>query len=297
MRKAAMAMLVLAAVARPSPAFAWGTAGHRLIMARAIALLPPELKPFFEQHQNEIVIRVVDPDTWRTAGWEDDGNHFVNFGVPEYGKYPFADLPREYDRAIEKFGAATVKRDGTLPWREEEEFGNLRRAFAGLARGQAYAASNIVSFTAWMSHYIQDAYQPLHATDNYDGAQTGNSGIHARFETDLIERFQSKLALAPAAPKAIASPRDASFEALLSSYQLVPEVLRADNEAVAGKAEYDDDYFQKLFDRLKPLLERRLSEAITATAALIEGAWEQAGRPSLAQPSPRAPQRVRTPQR
>src|SRR4051812_15817339 len=113
---AAFAALVLT----PGSAFAWGFAGHRLIMRRAIELLPPELKPFFNKFKDEIVVRVTDPDTWRSVGWEDDPNHFVDFGVREYGDYPFQALPREYGAALEKFGESTLKRNGLLPWREAE---------------------------------------------------------------------------------------------------------------------------------------------------------------------------------
>src|SRR5207249_4146449 len=118
---AAVALLL----ASPSPASAWGYDAHRYIMDRAIDLLPAALKPFFEHYRTEIVVRVIDPDTWRTAGWDENQNHFVDFGVREYGPYPFAALPRDYDAAAVKFGSATLKRNGLLPWRTEEMFGNL----------------------------------------------------------------------------------------------------------------------------------------------------------------------------
>src|SRR5437870_7314489 len=97
-------------------------------MARAFDLLPPQLKPFYERNRDEIVARSIDPDLWRNVGWEDDPNHFINFGVAEYGRAPFTALPREYGAALEKFGISALKRNGTLPWRVQEEFGNLRRA-------------------------------------------------------------------------------------------------------------------------------------------------------------------------
>src|SRR5262249_23694459 len=126
MRKAPVLAVLLVAALAPSPAFAWGTAAHRYIMGRALDLLPAALKPFFTHFRDELVTRVVDPDVWRTAGWEEDPNHFLDFGVPEYGPYPFKALPVEYGAAIEKFGMATLRRYGLLPWREAEEFGNLR---------------------------------------------------------------------------------------------------------------------------------------------------------------------------
>jgi hypothetical protein len=279
----------------PHDAYAWGTVGHRLIMRRAIELLPPPIKPFFEQFREEMVVRVIDPDQWRVLGWPEDPNHFLDFGASEYGKYPFEALPREYGAALEKFGEATLRRNGLLPWREAEMFGNLRRSFEGLTRNVPYSVANVVLFSAAASHYIQDAHQPLHATDNYDGAATGNHGIHARFERDLIERFEARLRLDPAAPKAITNPRDASFAVLLQSYQLVDALLAADSEAIAGKETYDDEYFEKFFVRVQPILERRLSESITATAAMIVGAWELAGKPAVYAKETRPVQKVRVP--
>ena len=265
----------------PAPALAWGLVGHRLIMARAIDLLPPELKPFFVKHRDEIVVRAVDPDTWRVAGWPENAHHFLDFGVPEYGKPPFTELPRDYDAALQKFGRSTLERNGLLPWRLAEFFGQLRRGFEGFGRQSGFATTDVILFSASMSHYIQDAHQPFHGTDNYDGQLTGQRGIHARFETNLIERFQSRLTLNPPAPKPITNPRDESFLVLIDSYQLVDGILQADKKAVAGKDTYDDDYYEKLFAAVKPVIDRRISEAISATASLIMGAWEAAGRPTV----------------
>jgi len=293
MRKASVVVVVaLIALAAPPPAAAWGTAAHRHIMARAIDLLPVELKPFFLQHKDELVMRVIDPDLFRVLGWEEDPNHFVNFGAKELGQYPFKELPREYGAAIEKFGMATLRRNGLLPWRQQEEFGNLRRAFEGFTR-ETYGPGNAVLFAAVMSHYIQDAHQPLHASVNYDGQMTGNNGIHARFETALFERFQSRLTIRPAPPAPILNSRDAAFDALLSSYQLVDPILKADEAAKHGKDTYDDEYFERLFTTVHRILEQRLGEAITATAGLIMGAWEQAGRPVLKPAGPRPPQKIK----
>jgi hypothetical protein len=286
------AVLVLALLT-PAPAHAWGFSGHRLIMARAIDLLPRELKPFFERYREEIVIRVIDPDLWRNVGWDEDPNHFIDFGMPELGPYPFDGLPREYDRALAKFGMATMKRVGFLPWREAEMVGNLRRAMESFNKQALYATNDVVLFSAAASHYIQDAHMPFHASNNYDGQLTGNHGIHARFERDLIEKFASRLTLAPAAPKAIRDPRSAAFDVLLESYKQVDAILAADTAAVAGKDVYDDDYFEKLFAKVKPILEARLSESISATAGIIIGAWEAAGKPVMKTSDARPVQKVR----
>jgi len=296
MRKTAvLAAALLAGSLVPSSASAWGLVAHRYIMSRAVDLLPAELKPFYERNRDEIVMRATDPDLWRAVGWEEDPNHFVDFGSKEFGAYPFTALPREYGAAIEKFGMATLRRQGMLPWRTSELFGDLRRTFEGVARGSQYGQSDLILFSGAVGHYMQDAYQPFHASINYDGQLTGNTGIHARFERDLMEKFQSRLTVKPVPPKAILNPRDAAFDALLAGYLLVDPILAADTSAVAGRDAYDADYFEKFFVAVRPILEQRLAESITATAGVIIGAWEQANRPALSVAGARPIDKVKEP--
>jgi hypothetical protein len=101
--------------------------------------------------------------------------------------------------------------------------------------------------------------------------------------------------LTPPPLQPIRSPRDAAFAVLLESGQLVQTVLDADRAAIAGKDTYDDEYFERFFSRVKPLLERRLAESITATASLVVGAWQAAGSPQLKIEMPHAIQKVRAP--
>jgi hypothetical protein len=69
-----------------------------------------------------------------------------------------------------------------------EEFGNLTRIFQGFSRNQLYVEGNTVIFASTLAHYIQDAYQPLHVHNNYDGQLSGQNGLHSRFESELFER-------------------------------------------------------------------------------------------------------------
>jgi len=289
-RFAALAVTVVTLLV-PSPVFAWSWAGHRLIMQRAIDLLPPAIKPFFVEHRDEIVYRSIDPDLWRDAGWDEDPNHFVNFGVAEYGPYPFAALPRDHTAALEKFGAAAVKRNGTLLWRIPEMVGNLRRAFESFPKGNGLAPQQTVLFAAVASHYMQDATQPMHVTANYDGQLTDQRGVHGRFEEQLLARYGSRLTLAPTSPKSIPSISDYAFTLALAGYKQVDLILKADKESIGAKDTYDDEYFDAFFAKMKPVLDEQLSSAITATASMIVTAWEEAGRPALTLP-PRQPAKV-----
>lgn len=276
----------------PAPSRAWGFDAHRVIADRMIALLPAEIRPLFEARRDMIVERAVDPDLWRNVFPEEAPNHFVDLDY--FGKYPFPDLPHEYDRAVQRWGRSVIHEQGTLPWRTAEMFGELQREFAALSRPNApgYVADNIAFYAAAMSHYVGDAHVPLHAVLNYDGQRTGQQGVHGRWESELFERTRGRLKIAPAPAQPITTPRETIFDVLLASNRLAEGVLEADRAATAGREFYDDGYFAAFEAAQAATLEQRLNESITAAASFITGAWEAAGRPALPPARPRAPRPI-----
>jgi hypothetical protein len=273
---------------------AWGFDPHRFIMDRAIALLPPELRPLFEKQRAMVVERAIDPDTWRTAGFEEEArNHFVDLDWEGFGTYPFAALPRDYTAAVAKFGRERIHEMGTLPWRTEEIHGNLRRAFEAYARRGPFGQFDIVFYAASLAHYVSDAHVPFHAVINYDGQLSGQNGVHGRWETALFERYRDRLTIAPTPIPPVRDPRDFIFDRLLEGTRLAPAALKADLDAIGTRDVYDDAYFEMFFAANKPVLERRLNESIAAVAAMIAGAWEAAGKPAVPLDPPQTPQRRR----
>ena len=288
-KKVVVVTAMLAAMLRPAPAAAWGTEVHKFITARVIALLPPEIRPFFEKYATTIVEHSIDPDLWRTAGFVDEPpRHFVD--MDSYGPYPFKDLPHDYDAAVKRYGLDFVTKNGTLPWRTEEIYKQLVDAFA---QKGPYSRENLKFFAAVISHYAADAHVPLHAAVNYDGQLTGQWGIHSRFESDLFSRYQSTLQLAPKIPGTVGSVRELIFESLTVSFSNVQAVLDADKAAVAGKDVYDDGYYDAFFGKVRPILEQRLSDSIGDVVGVITAAWIEAGRPAVPVDAPIVPKKVR----
>jgi len=294
-----VAAFVLAAiVALPGSASAWGFEAHKFIVDRMVELLPPELKPLFEKRRAFIIERSVDPDMWRTVGWEEEPpNHFLDLDYEAFGPYPFEALPRDYAAAVQKFGKEVVHTQGLLPWRTAEFYGNLQREFASLKRQPppGYAVDNIVLYAAVLAHYVSDGHVPLHAVVNYNGQVTGQDGVHSRWEAELFERNRSRLAVKPAPATAVTNPRDFMFDVLLASNRAAANVLESDRQAAAGREFYDDGYFEAFGKGALPTLERRLNESITAVASMIVGAWEQAGKPAIPAEPVRTPRRIRRP--
>lgn len=279
MRIAAVLLLLLVI---PQSAAAWGFDAHKFIAEQMIALLPPELQPLFQHRKTYIIERSIDPDLWRTVGWEtEDPHHFLDMDY--FGKYPFAELPRAYDEAVQKYGKNVIHEQGLLPWRTQEIYGHVRRGFEGLTRQppSTYAQDDIVLFSAILAHYVGDGHVPLHSVINYDGQRTGQNGVHGRWEGELFERYRSRLTIAPAPAQPVTDPRAFMFDVLLASNRLSDGVLEADRKAVVGREFYDDGYFEAFAKDQLSVVERRLNDAITAVASLVIGAWEQAGRPAV----------------
>ena len=289
-----IAVVIAAILAVPVPASAWGFEAHRFITSRAIDILPESIRPFFEANRAFIVERAVDPDLWRNAGFsQEPPNHFLDMDA--YGRYPFSELPRAYDDAVRKHGVEKLRDNGLLPWRTHEIAGRLLRGFEALHKNGQYARSDIMFFSAIISHYVADSHVPLHAVLNYNGQLTGQTGLHNRWEDELFTRYQATLRISPGPLRRIQNERDFIFDTLLDSSQLVPGVLAADKEAIGNRGTYDARYFDALFSGTRPVLEKRLSDSIAAVASTIASAWEQAGKPALAvNAPPRGEQRRRT---
>jgi hypothetical protein len=290
MRRVIAAFVALVVVAVPRPADAWGFEAHKYILDRAIKLLPAEIRPFFEKYRVAIVEHAIDPDLWRSVGFdaEESPRHFVDMDA--YGLAPFKGLPRDFDQAVARYGREFVTKNGLLPWRAQEFHVKLVEAFTQKA---TYSRDNIKYFSAFLGHYLSDAEVPFHASLNHDGQLTGQWGIHSRFETETFERYRSSLDVKPGPIVAVTSARDLAFDSLVTSFSQVQAILDADKAAVAGREAYDDAYFASFYGKVKPILERRLADSITAVASAIASAWEQAGRPALPLDYTRPPRPVR----
>ncbi|HEX2457530.1 MAG TPA: hypothetical protein VHI99_27775 [Vicinamibacterales bacterium] len=290
MHKAAAWFTLAAVLCLPTPAAAWGFEGHKYILDRAIPLLPREIRPFFLKFRVSIVEHTIDPDLWRTAGWEaENPRHFVD--MDGYGPYPFTELPHDYDAAVAKYGKDFVEKNGLLPWRAQEIFDKLVDAFAQKA---PYSRENIKFFSSILAHYVADAHVPFHAALNHDGQLTGQWGVHSRFESDLFDRYRVRLRVMPKPPTStLTEARDFLFTTLTESYTSVQPILDADKAAIDSRDRYDDVYFGAFFGKVRPILEARLATSISDVASMIGSAWVKAGRPALPLTQTLPPKKVR----
>jgi predicted AlkP superfamily pyrophosphatase or phosphodiesterase len=275
------ALLLVLGPARP--AAAWGFTAHRMVTAKAIALLPPGLRPLFAANAAHVVEHAIDPDLWRGAGQAGEGpNHFLDMDA--FGAFPFPDIPRKEAEHRARHGAVAVEK-GRLPWRVGEAYGELVAAF------RAGEPARILAAAAVLSHYAGDAHVPLHAVVNYDGQLTGQTGFHNRWEGEMVDRYQRQLEadVRPAPVRRVADPVAFTFGVLLDSFSAAESAFAADRECAGpwDLAEtpfddrYDDLYYSKLYARQGGRLRARLAASATDIASLWVSAWDEAGRPAF----------------
>lgn len=282
-------LVVLLLALRPITTGAWGFVSHRQVNEQAIRSLSGGVAAFFLAHADTIAAWSVKPDQRRWSDTTEGPKHFID--IDRYGASPFKELPRNRAEADRKYGRRTVDTNGTVPW----VIADLTDSLADAMRRRNGLA--MIRLAADLSHYIADAHVPLHATSNYDGQLSNQKGLHARWESRLPERFGSSFRLTPQAVRPIADPVIEAFRIVLESERLVDSVLLADRGAREGippeqltrkrerrgreELEYAPEYYDRFYERLNGMVERRLQSAIASVASYWTAAWERAGRPDV----------------
>ncbi|MCS6929913.1 MAG: zinc dependent phospholipase C family protein [Saprospiraceae bacterium] len=80
---------------------AWGFFAHRRINRLAVLTLPPEMMVFFKRHIDWLGDHATDADMRRYAVLAEGPRHYID--LDEYGKPPFADLPRTFTEALLRY--------------------------------------------------------------------------------------------------------------------------------------------------------------------------------------------------
>lgn len=148
-----------------------------------------------------------------------------------------------------------------------------------------------------MGHYVADAHVPLHLTQNYNGQLSGQTGIHALWESRIPELSANRYNFFVGKARYIENPLAEAFKICRVSYKSVDTVLRmerllsktypADKKygmVLHGKKEvndYSDAYSLAYQKMLKGMIERQLRASILSVGSFWYSAWVDAGQPDL----------------
>jgi hypothetical protein len=252
--------------------------------------LPPEMLIFFKQHADFLTEHAVDPDKRRYAVTAEAPRHYID--LDRYGKAPYADLPRKWNDAVDKFSEDSLNLHGIGPWWIQVMMARLTNSF------RAKDVSKILRLSAELGHYLADLHVPLHASSNHNGQHTGQHGIHGFWESRIPELLAEKNwdffighagyindPLAYIWERVIESAAAADtvlrFEKTLSAkYPADQKYSYEDRNGVVIR-QYSSGYSQAYNALLNNMIERRMKLSIYAVASFWYTAWANAGQPSL----------------
>lgn len=277
MRWGVCALLLLLAIVRlgkvEQTVLAWGRPSHRLIVMWAIQTLPPEIHGFFDANRQFLIDHVNDPDDWMKKDRYERLRHYIY--LDKYGMFPYPLLPRTYRRAVEQYGAGRISRDGVLPWQIGEFSLRLTKAMK-LGNWE-----EVKQDAAVLSHYVGDAHDPMHTTQNYDGQLTGQTGLSLRFDTQLVDRYSTFFVIRPDPAAKIDDPTEYAFMAVLEANSWLNRILLMDRRSMEGLSDYSDEYFDRFYSRVGSIAMQEISSAAHDTGSYWYTAWVNAGKPQL----------------
>lgn len=267
----AAALVALFVLALPVTAHAWGAATHHYIAQHWSQDLPGTIDGL-RFYDAVVDSHVTDPDTRKSSTPGESYKHYIDIDV--YPEFLAGTLTHSRSALEAQYGASTVLANGVLPWAINDATTQLATQFA--AAQWSAAALTIAD----LCHYAGDETQPLHCTANYDGAQTGNSGIHSRYETTMMSAHLAECSTPVIASRVYTNVTDAMFKAIGESWACVSGLLAADNAAkTASGGSYSTTYYNALWSATKAMTQARLDSATVMTASLVHTAWMNAGRP------------------
>ncbi|MCF7824540.1 MAG: T9SS type A sorting domain-containing protein [Candidatus Marinimicrobia bacterium] len=244
----------------------WGWNSHRFINEHAVDHLPAAMF-FFEDHRSYLSEHSVDPDSDGDPGYY----HYID--IDHYPEFFTGQLPHEWQAMIDRYGQYTVENNGVVPWVIEWWLEDLTSAM------QNGNWTNAWQLAAEMGHYIADSHQALHLTVNYNGYDTGNDGIHSRYETKMMDVYRSGISMDDSIATFWDTPLDSIFSYIDDIYPLVDLVMAADDRASAVDRYYGSTYYSMMWEDLGEVTTWSVQRAIVDVAALWYTAWENAGRP------------------
>jgi hypothetical protein len=267
----------------------WGFLVHRSITQTAIYSLPDEMQMFYFKNMKELVKTSVDPDIRQKDDPTEKTKHFIDLDAPLFNK---KSIPDKWELATKKFGEPNLRIEGTLPWEIVKTKNKLTKAF--LEKDKKL----ILLYSADLSHYIGDAFVPLHTTRNYDGQVTNQAGLHALWETECPQFALEKYNLKQKNnAKYIKNTNKEIWKTIRDSEKLVKSVL--EEEAQISK-EFDPKdkyryqtrngieerkYSAKFIEEYNAKMQSQINDRLLKTTEMIADfwytAWVDAKKPNL----------------
>lgn len=248
----------------------WGYKGHKRISEKAPPAFPPSMYFLLGQFSTTLVDSASAADYRKD--WDDTEapKHYIDIDVyPEFlytGK-----IRMSFDSMVNAYGLSYVLDYGVIPWATVTTYDSLKYCFA------RHDYTKAAMFAADLGHYVGDGHMPLHITLNFDGQNSGQDGVHSRYESKMINAYIDQIIYSVDSAMFIPNVQSYVFTYIYANYAYVDSVLLADRQAtlLAGNTT-SSVYNQALWDKTKNFTIRLFKNASFSLASLIYTAWVEA---------------------
>ena len=251
-------LVIVLALACPSPGWPWGATGHRAVGVVAESLLTPKARAGVAEllgagvglAQVSTWADEVRPDRPETAAW-----HYVN-------------IPRDATR----YRAERDCPQGCVV--------SAITHFSAILTDQGKPRSDRQEALRWLVHLVADVHQPLHVADDHDAG--GNqvtvrffgvpSNLHRVWDGDILDRAYPDAGRLPSRVAAIVESADRKAWRKGSPAQWAMEAhayAKRVAYAISASAELDDVYVSKAL----PVIHELLAKAAVRLAWLLNRAF------------------------
>ena len=250
--------------------YGWGGSGHKIINRRSTFSLPPSMS--FLNWADSLAVHASDADYRRSADPNEAPRHYIDIdNYPEF--IATGRIPQNLDSLIALHGNSFVYDNGILPFSIMATTDSIKKYF------QLRNFHKAMLHAADLGHYIGDGHQPLHITRNYDGQYTNQTGVHSRYETQMINRDSANIIYNFENAAYVSNINQFVFNFLYHNYAYVDSVLKCDSIARAIAGSYNTTYYQiywQLAGNFTKMLFNNASHFITD---LVYTAWVNSGSP------------------
>jgi hypothetical protein len=263
----------------------WGFFAHKKINTLAIYTLPVYMITFYKRHQKEIEDLSVLPDQRRYIMDNEASRHYIDLD-----RYKISDIHYTTWAEITKnIHSDSLVKHGIVPWHIPILYQQLKYAF--VRRDTVM----IIKLSAEMGHYVGDLHVPLHTTSNYDGQKTGQTGLHAFWESRIPELLNEALEEWVGPATFIPNISKSTWDWVLESHREVKILI--DQEAKLNSTfkqskkytfekkggvlqkNYSVEYSKKYHQVLDHQIENRFQSAYKHVGDIWYSAWIEAGQP------------------
>jgi hypothetical protein len=263
----------------------WGFFAHKKINAMAIYTLPIEMITFYKRHQKEIEDLSVLPDQRRYIMDNEASRHYIDLD-----RYKITDIHyTTWPEIIKINNQDSLVKHGIVPWHIPVLYEQLKYA---LVRKDTI---KIIKLSAEMGHYIGDLHVPLHTTSNYDGQKTGQTGLHAFWESRIPELLNEALEEWVGPATFVSNVPKSAWDWALESHNEVKILIDKEAKLNASfkqskkytfekkgnvlQKNYSVEYSKKYHQVLDHQIENRFQSAYKHVGDIWYSAWIEAGQP------------------